>query len=108
DMDYTLIQYNDKAWEERAYEHTKKRFIEKGWPLENLVFEFDSVTRALIIDKKLGNIVKVNKFGYIKKVAHGTKILEFKEMRNVYPRTLVDPASNRYASLDTLFSISEA
>jgi HAD superfamily 5'-nucleotidase-like hydrolase len=108
DMDYTLVHYNVLAWEERAYEFTREKLVKDGWPVEKLKFDLDMVTRGLFIDKELGNLVKANRFGYIKSAAHGTKMLDFGQMRQAYSGTLVEMSSGRYQFLDTLFSLSEA
>lgn len=107
DLDYTLVHYNVEAWESCAYEFIKSGLVKNGWPIEDLKFDIDRVARGLIIDKKLGNIVKANRFGYIKTAYHGTKKLDFSEMRKVYSGILVEPSSKNYAFLDTLFSLSE-
>ncbi|MEP0547466.1 MAG: HAD-IG family 5'-nucleotidase [Rhodothermales bacterium] len=108
DMDYTLIHYHARAWEERAYGYIKERLLARGWPVEELTFQPDLVMRGLIIDKALGNVVKANRFGYIKKAFHGTEPLEHHAMREVYTRTLVDLAEPRWLFMNTLFSLSEA
>ena len=108
DMDYTLIHYHAREWEERAYSYIKERLLARGWPVEALTFQPDLVMRGLIIDKALGNVVKANRFGYIKKAFHGTEALEHGRMREVYARTLVDLAEPRWLFMNTLFSLSEA
>lgn len=106
-MDYTLIHYRVEAWEGQAYEHIRQRLIARGWPLEHLSFEPDKVIRGLVVDKELGNLVKINRYGYVKRAAHGQRMLSFEEMRNTYHRTMVSLSDPRYHFLNTLFSISE-
>jgi 5'-nucleotidase len=106
DMDYTLIHYHVDVWEARAYEHTRDRLAAKGWPVEHLRFEPEQVVRALIIDTELGNLVKSDRFGYVKVAAHGTRGLDFGELREAYGRTIVDLRDARWEFLNTLFSIS--
>ena len=108
DMDYTLIHYHARAWEERAYSYIKERLLARDWPVEDLAFQPELVMRGLVIDKELGNVVKANRFGYIKKAYHGTERLEHSTMREVYTRTLVDLGEPRWVFLNTLFSLSEA
>lgn len=108
DMDYTLIHYRMRAWEERAYTYIKEGLLAQGWPVDDLSFDADLVTRGLIIDREKGNLVKANRFGYIKNAAHGTRMLAYKETRQTYERTLVDLDEPRWLFLNTLFSISEA
>ena len=108
DMDYTLIHYEMAEWEARAFEYTREGLSEKGWPVDDLEFDPERVVRGLVVDRQLGNIVKANRFGYIKAAAHGTEMLDFGEMRNTYSRTLVDLSEDRWIFLNTLFSISAA
>ncbi len=108
DMDYTLIHYHERAWEERAYSYIKERLLGRGWPVEDLTFEPDLVMRGLIIDKALGNVVKANRFGYIKRAFHGTEPLDRSKLREAYTRTLVDLDEPRWLFMNTLFSLSEA
>ncbi|MRG92515.1 HAD-IG family 5'-nucleotidase [Polyangium spumosum] len=108
DMDYTLIHYQVKEWERLAYEHLRTRLLARGYPVEGLFFEPELVIRGLIIDTELGNLLKVNRFGYVKRAMHGTTLLDFEPMREAYARTIIDLAEPRYVFLNTLFSLSEA
>lgn len=108
DMDYTLVHYNVNQWEARAYSHVKARLKQEGWPVDHLEFEPAQVTRGLVIDKELGNVVKANRFGYIKQAMHGTRPMEYGKMRDEYTRTLVELSEPRWRFLNTLFSISAA
>lgn len=108
DMDYTLIHYRMEVWEERAYSMLKERLAAHGWPVDDLKFDPDLALRGLIIDVEHGNVVKANRFGYISKAFHGTRVLDFERMRESYERTLIDLNEPRWYFLNTLFSISEA
>lgn len=108
DMDYTLIHYQTADLERRAYELTRERLANKGWPVADLEFQPRSVIRGLAIDLDLGNLVKATRFGYVIKGAHGTRILGYDELREAYSGTLVDLAEDRFSFLNTLYSISEA
>jgi HAD superfamily 5'-nucleotidase-like hydrolase len=108
DMDYTLIHYRIDAWERRAYEYLRVRLKNLHWPVEDLQFDPDLVIRGLIVDTKLGNLLKVNRFGYVKAASHGTTPLTFEEQRKVYAQTVVDLAEERWVFLNTFFSLSEA
>lgn len=107
DMDYTLVHYNVEAWERLAYEHVQRRLVAAGWPVEDHAFDPKLVTRGLIVDTELGNVVKANRFGYVKRAFHGTRPLPFEEQRKVYARVQVDLSDRRYVFLNTLFSLSE-
>ncbi len=108
DMDYTLVDYEVEAWERRAYERARDKFKALGWPVEGLEFDHGAVIRGLVIDTELGNLVKANRFGFVKKAVHGTRDLTFDEMRNTYTRTMVELSQHRWVFLNTLFSLSEA
>lgn len=108
DMDYTLVHYCVEAWERRAYEHLRRRLELRGWPVGDLQFDPSLVERGLVIDKERGNLVKANRFGFVKKAAHGTRMLNWEEQREAYTRTIVDLGEPRWAFLNTLFSLSEA
>ncbi|OFZ05408.1 MAG: HAD family hydrolase [Bdellovibrionales bacterium GWC1_52_8] len=107
DMDYTLIHYHVEEWERQAYETLKKKLLADGWPVGNLQFEPVMVCRGLIIDTETGNLIKANRFGFVKKALHGTSALSFEKQRDVYQRTIVDLSESRWVFLNTLFSLSE-
>ena len=108
DMDYTLVHYNVSEWEERAFAHACSRLEAAGWPVEDLEFDATRVIRGLAIDLELGNLVKATRFGYVIKAAHGTRFLEYDEIRRRYAATFVDLAEPRFEFMNTLFSLSEA
>jgi HAD superfamily 5'-nucleotidase-like hydrolase len=108
DMDYTLVHYDVDAWEERAYVYLQQKLHEHGWPVEGLAFLPQFATRGLVIDTALGNIVKADRFGYVKRVMHGTRRLDFDDQRRTYARALVDLSDARWVFLNTFFSLSEA
>ncbi|MEW6443286.1 MAG: HAD-IG family 5'-nucleotidase [bacterium] len=107
DMDYTLIHYRVEEWEQRSYEYLKECFASAGWPVGPLAFDPRLVCRGLIVDAEKGNLVKSNRFGFVKHAIHGTRPLAFESQRETYSRTLIDLAEPRWDFLNTLFSLSE-
>lgn len=107
DMDYTLVDYRVEVFEKRVYDLAKARLLALGWPVEDLVFDPEMVARGLVIDTELGNLVKANRFGFVKRAMHGTAPLDFLRQRDVYTHVIVDLAETRWAFLNTLFSLSE-
>ncbi|NNE36618.1 MAG: hypothetical protein HKN13_15400, partial [Rhodothermales bacterium] len=75
DMDYTLVHYHMKAWEERTYSYIKEKLESTGWPVATLTFDPNLVMRGLIIDTELGNVVKADRFGYVKYAFHGSSAM---------------------------------
>ena len=108
DMDYTLVHYHVALWEERAYSYIKDGLAAQGWPVGGLVFDPDLVVQGLVIDTERGNVVKANRFGYVKRAFHGTAPLAYEDQKRAYRRTLVDLHDRRWRFMNTLFSISEA
>lgn len=108
DMDYTLIHYRIEEWERRAYEHLRQKLLAFGWPVQDLEFDPQLIVRGLILDIERGNLVKANRFGYVKRAFHGTSRTSFDEQRETYARILVDLNEPRFQFLNTLFSLSEA
>jgi HAD superfamily 5'-nucleotidase-like hydrolase len=106
DMDYTLVHYRFEAWERRAYEHIRRLLADEGWPVADLDFDPDLMTRGLIVDTELGNIVKANRFGYVMRASHGTTPMSFESQRAAYLHLPIDLADERFYFLNTLFSLS--
>ena len=105
DMDYTLINYDVARWELAMYEYLKRRMLELGWPVEDLAHDPAMAIRGLVLDKKLGNFVKPNRFGFVKRAYHGTNPLDFKKVRGVYARIIVDIRQDRWLLFTTLFDL---
>jgi HAD superfamily 5'-nucleotidase-like hydrolase len=76
-------------------------------PVAALRFDAELFTRGLILDVELGNVIKANRFGYVTRAAHGTRMLSHEEQREVYAQVWVDLSEPRWVFLNTLFSISE-
>ncbi|KAF8017678.1 hypothetical protein BT93_H2772 [Corymbia citriodora subsp. variegata] len=109
DMDYTLMHYNVMAWEGRAYDYCMENLKNMGFPVDGLSFDPDLVIRGLVIDKERGNLVKADRFGYVKRAMHGTQMLSTRAVSEIYGRELVDlRKESRWEFLNTLFSVSEA
>jgi HAD superfamily 5'-nucleotidase-like hydrolase len=107
DMDYTLVHYRTEEWERCAYSHARARVATRGWPVADLEFSHDAFTLGLVVDKELGNVVKANRFGFVKRASHGMRLLGFDEQRKIYSRVLVDLSDPRWQFMNTLFSLSE-
>ncbi|MBM65683.1 MAG: HAD family hydrolase [Myxococcales bacterium] len=110
DMDYTLVHYDAVAWEERAYLALKKRLLDHGWDapsVQALEFDPNLAVRGLVVDTQRGNLLKVNRFGYIKAATHGCRRLSGQPLRAQYDRPVIDSGDQDMVYLDTLFSLSE-
>lgn len=113
DMDYTLAQYKPETFESLAYGGTIKKLVnDLGYHRELLDWSFDwkYMVRGLVLDKKRGNILKMDRHKYVKVAYHGFKELSKEEKVGTYGNTLIRDSFDEpdYALIDTLFSLAEA
>ncbi|CEF99723.1 HAD-superfamily hydrolase, subfamily IG,5'-nucleotidase [Ostreococcus tauri] len=114
DMDYTLAMYKPETFEMMSYEETVKKLgSEYGYPSEVLrEFTFDPhyMVRGLVVDKKRGNILKMDRHNYVKVAYHGFSALATDERLATYCETSNRPSFDgpAFSALDTLFSMGEA
>ena len=108
DMDYTLIHYRVEEWERRAYEHLRAVSCRRRLAGRSTSSSIPRmVCRGLIIDIEQGNLLKANRFGFVKRAAHGTRFWSSTSSARAYARTIVDLSEPRWVFLNTLFSLSE-
>lgn len=108
DMDYTLIHYKVDEWEGAAFDAARTILAERGWPVDDLIFDPGYFTIGLVFDLKLGNVVKATRFGYVVRAQHGNTLLSFEDQREVYRETVVELSSDRFEFMNTLFELSRA
>ncbi|XVE94711.1 hypothetical protein REPUB_Repub02eG0032300 [Reevesia pubescens] len=113
DMDYTLAQYKPETFESLAYEGTIRKLVyDLGYPQELLEWTFDwkYMVRGLVLDKKRGNILKMDRHKYVKVAYHGFKELSKEDKVGTYGNRLLRDSFDEpdYALIDTLFSLAEA
>ncbi|KAJ8762255.1 hypothetical protein K2173_007411 [Erythroxylum novogranatense] len=112
DMDYTLAQYRPETFESLAYDGTVKKLVyDLGYPQELLEWLFDCkyMVRGLVLDKKRGNILKMDHHKYVKVAYHGFREMSKEEKVGTYGNALIRDAFDgpEYALIDTLFSLAE-
>ncbi|KAL2468342.1 HAD-superfamily hydrolase [Forsythia ovata] len=113
DMDYTLAQYKSETFESLAYKGTLNKLVhDLGYPKELLQWSFDwkYMVRGLVLDKKRGNTLKMDRHKYVKVAYHGFREISKEEKVAAYGSTLIRDAFDEpeYALIDTLFSLAEA
>ena len=111
DMDHTLIRYNTENFERLS--HTtimNKLVLRKNYPeqIKKLQFDFHFALRGLVVDRKKGNLLKLNRYTAIRNSFHGLKPLDFKTHQKVYKSTYIDLSKSDYIPIDTSFSYSLA
>jgi 5'-nucleotidase len=110
DMDYTLAIYRQDEMDRISVECTVAKLVERGYPKEivDLTYPLDFPIRGLLIDKKHGHILKMDRFKHVQKGYHGMRRLERDELRTLYQAKRVRPNTARYHWVDTLYALSEA
>lgn len=110
DMDHTLIRYDSRAFEGKMHDLVLEKLANAGYPAEvkQLPFEYDLAIRGLVMDKQMGNLLKVSRHGSIRAAFHGLNPLDFAIQKKTYGSTYIDLRDQRYSSVDTAFSISLA
>jgi HAD superfamily 5'-nucleotidase-like hydrolase len=110
DMDYTLVRYDSAAFEAMTYQAIKQKLLEvRNYPpvINALEFKFDLAIRGLVIDKPLGNILKLSTYSKVKQAFHGLQEMDYKTQQRIYQGLTIDlNDSARFAIVDTTFSIS--
>ncbi len=111
DMDYTLALYHQERLEQLSIELTLKNLIETcNYPEEIYHLRYDSrfAIRGLVVDRKLGNVFKMDRHGYVSRVYHGYHQLGAAARREHYQQNRINLSRARYAWIDTLFGLPEA
>ncbi len=109
DMDYTLAIYRQAEMDRLSIEATVGKLVERGYPEELLSMKYrtDFPIRGLLIDRKLGNVLKMDRYRYVKTAYHGFRRLTREERRRAYHTRRLRPGTGRYHWVDTLYALSE-
>lgn len=109
DMDYTLAIYDQPEMDRLSIEATLRKMVERGYPeaLLQVPLRADFPIRGLLVDRKLGNVLKMDRYKYVKRAYHGMREMTKEERRREYHSRRLRPASERYHWVDTLYGLSE-
>ncbi len=109
DMDYTLAVYHQEEMDRLSINATLEKMVARGYPasLKDAVYRTDFPIRGLLVDRHLGNVLKMDRYKYVKRAYHGLRELSKDERREAYHRRRIEPASDRYHWVDTLYGLSE-
>src|SRR5215472_8523270 len=110
DMDYTLAIYNQKEMDELSIKATIEKLVARGYPalVRTMPYSTAFPVRGLLIDKRFGHILKMNRYKFVTKGYHGLRELGKDELRELYHSKKIRPATPRYHWIDTLYALSEA
>lgn len=62
----------------------------------------------MIIDKKRGNVIKVDRHKYVRKVFHGSKEYNTEERKAIYSKDVPSFTESHYSYIDTIFLLVDA
>src|SRR5689334_19429832 len=111
DMDYTIALYHQDRLEQLSMELTLQKLVDKhGYPPEirALVYDPRWAIRGLVVDKKHGNVFKMDRHAYVGRCYHGFRELSHDERKATYRNDKINLSSDRYEWIDTLFALPEA
>ncbi|MEM7157404.1 MAG: HAD-IG family 5'-nucleotidase [Myxococcota bacterium] len=109
DMDYTLAIYRQDGIEELSLVATLDKLVSRGYPDKLREIDADSrfAIRGLVFDKHLGNVIKLDRHGYVGRAYHGRRLLSREERRSIYRVQRLGQEKERFAEVDTLFELPE-
>ncbi|MAW60504.1 MAG: hypothetical protein CMJ94_06685 [Planctomycetes bacterium] len=109
DLDYTLARYRQAELEQLTLEVVFEKLYRAGFPQD---FELDHgesafAMRGLVVDRQEGNILKLDRHGYVGRGYHGLQALEQRVITRTYREQRVGVEKKRFSPVDTLFSLPE-
>jgi len=114
DMDYTLAQYKQPAFDKLAFEGARDKLVRAlGYPEDVLDLEYDHTfwVRGLIIDTQRGNFLKIDRHKYVRLAYHGFNPISSITRKHLYSRTFNKVPSfteKSFVNMDTLFQHVDA
>ena len=110
DMDHTLALYDRDTFEPLTFRMALENLIaDRGYPedVRTIDYDPDFTIRGLIVDKRFGNLLKMDFHNYIARAYHGLSEIPRETRQRHYRAPKVNLHSPRYASFDTFFSMPE-
>ncbi len=109
DMDYTLAIYDQPAMDDLSIRATIDKLIKRGYPdfIRTVPVSTQFPVRGLLIDKRFGHVLKMDRYKHVHKGYHGFRELTREELKTLYHSKKIRPATPRYHWIDTLYALSE-
>lgn len=111
DMDYTLALYHQDRLERLSIDLTLGKLCEKhGYPEQIAELHYDPkwAIRGVMVDRRLGNVFKLDRHSYVGRCYHGFRELSQDERKNTYRNEKINLSDDRFEWIDTLFGLPEA
>ncbi len=110
DMDYTLAIYDQGEMDRLSIDVTAARLVKRGYPawVTTIPYDTNFPIRGLLIDKKHGTVVKMDRYKSVGKAYRGFQQLTKEQLRTHYHQGKPRAPTSRYHFIDTLYALSEA
>lgn len=110
DMDHTLAIYDTDNFNRLSFEMACDRLVrDRGYPevCRQVSWDPRAAVRGLVVDKKLGNLLKIDAYLHVTRARHGLRFLDREERRAAYQQGRIRLGNPRYRTFDTLFDLPE-
>ncbi|MFO0646125.1 MAG: HAD-IG family 5'-nucleotidase [Polyangiales bacterium] len=110
DMDYTLAIYRQAEIDRLSIEATVKKLVDRGYSpaLAESTYDTHYPIRGLLIDKRHGHILKMDRYKFVSRAYHGLRELSRDERHELYHARKIRVGPPRYHYIDTLYALPEA
>jgi len=109
DLDYTLARYRQSEMDRLTLEIVFEKLYKMGVPADFSLERGETAfaMRGLVVDRVEGNILKLDRHGYVGRGYHGLRPLTRRELATIYREQRVGVEKARFSPVDTLFSMPE-
>jgi HAD superfamily 5'-nucleotidase-like hydrolase len=109
DMDYTLAIYRQDEMDRIQIEATLSGLVRRGYPefVREIPYDTAFPIRGLLIDKKHGNVLKMDGHKVVHKARHGLRELPREQVAELYHQRKIRLTAARYHWVDTLYALAE-
>ncbi|MFQ5527637.1 MAG: HAD-IG family 5'-nucleotidase [Thermoanaerobaculia bacterium] len=111
DLDFTLADYEREPVERSTFDLAVERLLgEHGYPegIRDVELRPDFPRRGLLIDRKTGIVLRMNRHRYVGQAFLGRRRLSRTEMIELFRSEPIKPADERFYHVDSLFELPEA
>jgi len=111
DLDWTLADYRRLPLEKLTFKLAVDRLIqENGYPetIRECRFRPDFPRRGLLIDKESGAVLRMSRHRFVNLAYQGRQRLDRHQLKHLYRYEPIQPASDRFYHVDSLFELPEA
>lgn len=111
DLDFTLADYRREPMDSTTFRLAIEQLVkEHDYPQEIRAAELrlDFPRRGLLIDKKTGAVLRMNRHRYVGQAFMGRRKLSRSEMIDMFRHEPLSPSNERFYHVDSLFELPEA